>query len=71
MSILRKLFLVLCCGMMIVSLGACKKEGPAERTGKKLDEAAEKTGDKIKETAEKAGDKIEDAGKKVKDATKK
>ena len=57
--------------MIIVSLTACKKEGPAERAGKKIDETVEKTGEKIKESTEKAGDKIEEAGDKVKEATKK
>lgn len=44
--------------MIIVSFTACKKEGPAERAGKKIDE-----------TVEKAGDKIEEAGDKVKEST--
>jgi hypothetical protein len=60
MSILRKVFWVLCSGIIIVSFTACKKEGPAERAGKKIDK-----------TIEKAGDKIEEAGEKVKESTKK
>jgi hypothetical protein len=71
MSILKKIVLVLFSCMIMVSFTACKKEGPAERAGKKMDEAVEKAGEKIKESAEKAGDKIEEAGEKVKDATKK
>ena len=71
MSILKKIFLVIFSCMIMVSFSACKKEGPAERAGKKMDEAVEKAGDKIKESAEKAGDKIEEAGDKVKEATKK
>lgn len=39
------------------SFTACDKEGPAEKAGKKIDEAVEKSGDKIEE----AGDKVEDA----------
>jgi hypothetical protein len=39
---------------------ACEKEGPAERAGKKVDNAVAKAGDKI----EAAGDKIQDATKK-------
>ncbi len=57
--------------MIIVSFTACKKEGPAERAGKKIDEFVEKAGKKIEESAEKAGDKIEEAGEKVKESTKK
>lgn len=42
-------------------LAACqKKEGPAEKAGKKIDQ-----------TMEKMGNQIEDAGDKVKDATDK
>ncbi len=71
MSILRKVVSVFCSGIIIVSFTACKKEGPAERAGKKIDEFVEKAGEKIKESAEKAGDKIKEAGKKVKESTKK
>ncbi|MFA6055116.1 MAG: hypothetical protein WC769_07080 [Thermodesulfovibrionales bacterium] len=71
MSILKKIILVFFSCMIIVSFTACKKEGPAERAGKKVDEAVEKAGEKIKESAKKAGDKIEEAGEKVKEATKK
>ena len=39
------------------ALTACEKEGPAERAGKKIDNAAEKAGDAIED----AGDKVEDA----------
>ncbi len=35
--------------MIIISLAACKKSGPAERAGEKIDEAVEKAGDKIEE----------------------
>jgi hypothetical protein len=46
--------------MIIVSFAACKKQGPAERAGEKIDK-----------TIEKAGDKIEEAGDKIKESTKK
>jgi len=71
MSILKKIILVFFSCMIIVSFAACKKEGPAERAGKKIDETVEKAREKIKESAEKAGNKIEEAGEKVKEATKK
>jgi predicted small lipoprotein YifL len=71
MSILKNIILFFFICMIIVSLTACKKEGPAERAGKKIDETVEKTGEKIKESTEKAGDKIEEAGDKVKESTKK
>jgi hyperosmotically inducible protein len=70
MSILKNIILVFFSIMIIVSLTACKKEGPAERAGRKIDETVEKTGDKIKESTEKAGHKIEETGDKVKESTK-
>ena len=48
--------------MMIVlmfGLSGCKKEGPMERAGKKVDKTIEKAGEQI----EKAGDKVKDAVK--------
>ena len=71
MSIIKSIILVFFSIMIIVSFTACKKEGPAERAGKKIDETVEKAGDKIKKSADKAGDKIEEAGDKVKESTKK
>jgi hypothetical protein len=71
MSIIKNILLVFFSCMIIISFTACKKEGPAERAGKKIDETVEKAGDKIKESAEKAGDKIEKAGDKMKESTKK
>ena len=70
MSIFRKILLILFSGMIIISFAACKKEGPAERAGKKVDETVEKAGEKIDRSAEKAGDKIEETGKKMKESTK-
>jgi predicted small lipoprotein YifL len=46
--------------MMIVlmfGLSGCKKEGPVEKAGKKVDKAVEKAGEQI----EKAGEKAKDA----------
>lgn len=70
MSILKKIILAFFSCMIIVSFAACKKEGPAERAGEKIDKTVEKAGEKVKESSEKAGDKIEEAGEKVKEATK-
>jgi hypothetical protein len=71
MSILKNIILVIFSCMIIVSFAACKKEGPAERAGKKIDETVEKAGEKTKDAVEKAGDKIEEVGDKVKESTKK
>ena len=71
MSILKNIILVIFSCMIIVSFTACKKEGPAERAGKKIDETVEKAGEKTKESVEKAGDKIKEVGEKVKKSIKK
>ena len=70
MSKLRNVLVVLCSAVLVVSITACKKEGPAERAGKSIDESLGKAGKKIDESAGKAGEKIEDAGKKLKESVK-
>lgn len=50
-----------------LGLGACSKEGPAERAGEKIDNAIEETGESIDSGLENAGDKIENAADKVED----
>lgn len=70
MSKLTKAFLLLCCGTIILSFSACKKEGAAERAGRNVDESAEKAGKKMDDATRKAGDKLEDAGKKIKESVK-
>ena len=70
MSILKNIILVIFSSMIIVSFTACKKEGPAERAGKKIDETIEKAGEQIKESADKAGDKIEETVQEAKESTK-
>ena len=49
--------------VLIIGLSGCKKEGPMERAGKKVDQTVEKAGEQI----EKAGESVQDA---VKDAKK-
>ena len=49
--------------VLIVGLSGCRKEGPMERAGKKVDQTVEKAGEQI----EKAGESVKDA---VKDAKK-
>jgi hypothetical protein len=47
-------------GMLLATLTGCaKKEGPAEKAGKAVDNAVEQTGDQV----EKAGENIQDAAK--------
>jgi uncharacterized protein YjbJ (UPF0337 family) len=57
----------------------CEKEGPAERAGKKLDQAAEKLKDTVEEVsselkgegpAEKLGEKVDEAAESAKEKAK-
>jgi predicted small lipoprotein YifL len=48
--------------VLIVGLSGCKKEGPMERAGKKVDQTVEKAGEQI----EKAGESVQDAVKDTK-----
>lgn len=45
--------------VLMAGVSGCKKEGPAEKAGKKIDKAMEKVGDQL----EKAGEKVKDAVK--------
>jgi hypothetical protein len=56
-------------GALAAGLSGCqKKEGPAERAGKEIDQSMEKTGGQIDKSLDKAGDKMERAGDHMKDA---
>jgi len=50
---------VLAMTVLFMGLSGCKKEGPGERAGKKIDEAVEKGGQQV----EKAGKKIQEDAK--------
>jgi hypothetical protein len=65
----RIIMVVLSLSALVAGLSGCKKKkGPAERSGKEIDNAAEKAGQQIGKTVEKAGDKLEKAGEKLKNA---
>lgn len=56
MNLMKKLVLILCLvAFMSVAYG-CEKEGPAEKAGKKMDQAIDKAGDTLKELGEKVKD---------------
>ena len=56
MKISRSVVAALALGALFAGLSGCKKEGPAERAGREIDETAEKAGQQL----EKAGDKMKD-----------
>lgn len=54
MKIGKTVVAALALGCLVAGFSGCKKEGPAERAGKSLDQSAEKAGRQV----ENAGDKI-------------
>jgi hyperosmotically inducible protein len=56
MTLIRKVLLLVCGLMLVLSIASCEKKGPAEKVGEKIDKAVEKAGEKV----EKAGDKIKE-----------
>jgi hypothetical protein len=54
---LIRLFVLVLLTFTAFGLGACEKEGPAERAGKQVDKAVDGAGDAVKD----AGDKVKDA----------
>jgi hypothetical protein len=55
MKICRSVIAMLVMTVLFVGVSGCKKEGPAERAGKNIDQAVEKSGNQI----EKAGKEIQ------------
>jgi hypothetical protein len=72
MLLYKTLSTMLCAGLFVVALGGCEREGPMERTGKKLDEAAESLSEAARKEgpAERAGKQIDKAAEETKEAAK-
>jgi hypothetical protein len=64
----------LCAALTIVLTTGCSEQGPAERTGERIDDAVEEAGERIEEATRKAEDAIdppgpaERAGRRIDDA---
>lgn len=56
MFIKMKLIIISLFLATILAITGCEKEGPAEKAGKKIDDAVEETGDALEE----AGDEVEE-----------
>jgi hypothetical protein len=57
MSVLNRIVATAAIAVVMTGLAGCEREGPAERTGKKVDQSIERAGEKV----ERAGEKIQDA----------
>lgn len=51
MSFLKKLCMILIITLLVAGIYGCKKEGPAERAGKNIDNALEGAKEKLDDTA--------------------
>ncbi|MEW6246395.1 MAG: hypothetical protein AB1555_06760 [Nitrospirota bacterium] len=72
-SVYRGFTVLLASAVLCVGIG-CKQEGPAEKAGKKVDEAVEKAGqtmqegkEKVEAAAEKAAEKAQEGAEQVKE----
>jgi hypothetical protein len=61
---LLKIISVILLGSLLLISAGCKKEGPLEKAGKKIDKAIEKTGDKLEEAGKEMQRALEDAEEK-------
>jgi predicted small lipoprotein YifL len=58
-KISKNLIAALVVSLLLMGISGCKKEGPLERAGKKIDKTVEKGGEQV----EKAGKKIQEEAK--------
>lgn len=61
-------FFIVFCLAVIFGLTGCQSEGPAEKTGQKIDKAVESTGQKIEQMGDAVTRKAEDVGEYMGDA---
>jgi hypothetical protein len=60
---LATIFILIAMGLTMSLTSACRKEGPAERAGREIDDATRDAGDAMKDAGERARDKMGDAGR--------
>jgi hypothetical protein len=59
MSIIRLSGLI-AATLLLLMLGGCREEGPAERAGQQVDEAMEKTGEALDDLGEEVDEAVEE-----------
>lgn len=70
-KMLKNLALILCVLGLSFVLQACEQEGPAEKTGEKVDKMMEDTQKSLKEAGDKMGDMVEQGGEKLEETGEK
>jgi len=72
---MKKLFkniaLIICVLGLSLVFQACEQEGPAEKTGEKMDNMMEDTQKSLEEAGDKMGDMVEQGGEKLEEAGEK
>jgi hypothetical protein len=60
---MKKLLILTVCSMSVIAFVSCKKKGPVEKAGEKMDDAIESMQDAVnpKGPIEKAGEKVDEA----------
>jgi predicted small lipoprotein YifL len=53
-----KLLLLVCAVLVVVAFTGCRKKGPMQKAGEKVDKAAQKTGDAVKDAADDTKDAV-------------
>ena len=69
LKILADRVLVITCLSAVLGLAGCEQEGPAEKAGKKIDQATESAKQTIEQTTEKVGQQMEAAKESVTEKT--
>jgi predicted small lipoprotein YifL len=70
MRIAKHVIAALMVSALIAGVSGCKKKGPMEQAGEKIDKAAEKTGQQLDKAVKKTGENLEKAGDKIKNSVK-
>ena len=65
MEMIKKVVLLFCSALLLVSFIGCKQKGPAEKAGEKIDKVTGKVGDKVQDAMDATGKKIEETGEKL------
>ncbi|MDL5045280.1 hypothetical protein QQ054_04400 [Oscillatoria amoena NRMC-F 0135] len=63
-----KMFAMLALGLGTMAVVGCDDDGPAERTGERLDNAAERAGEKVEDAGERIQEGARDTKRAVEDA---
>ena len=72
MSLFPKLGIVTLATALAIGASACaREEGPAEETGRKIDEAMKASAEKMNEAGQKAGEAMQKAGEAIEEAAEK